>query len=81
MVEDTCQAHLAEWKGRKVGTYGATGCFSFQASKNLNSGEGGAILTNDDELIEKCFAFHNNGRGRRTASYDFSYRPAGSTCA
>ena len=44
MIEDACQAHLAEWKGRKVGTYGQAGCFSFQASKNLNSGEGGAIL-------------------------------------
>lgn len=77
VVEDTCQAHLAEWKGRKAGTYGATGCFSFQASKNLNSGEGGAVLSNDDDLIEKCFAFHNNGRGRRTASYDFSYKAGG----
>ena len=48
VVEDACQAHLAEWRGRKLGTWGATGCFSFQASKNLNSGEGGAILTNDE---------------------------------
>src|SRR6185503_8180877 len=39
VVEDACQAHLSEWKGRKVGTFGKTGCFSFQASKNLNSGE------------------------------------------
>ena len=52
VVEDACQAHLAEWRGRKVGTYGKTGCFSFQASKNLNSGEGGAVLTDDDELVE-----------------------------
>ncbi len=73
VVEDACQAHLAEWRNRKVGTWGATGCFSFQASKNLNSGEGGAILTNDDALIEKCFAFHNNSRGRQTAGYDFTY--------
>ena len=43
VLEDACQAHLAEWRGRKVGTYGQAGCFSFQASKNLNSGEGGAI--------------------------------------
>ncbi len=64
VIEDTCQSHLAEWKGRKAGTYGATGCFSFQASKNLNCGEGGAILTNDEELMEKCFAYHWNGSGR-----------------
>jgi dTDP-4-amino-4,6-dideoxygalactose transaminase len=44
-VEGKCQAHLSEWRGRKVGTYDATGCFSFQASKNLNSGEGGARLS------------------------------------
>jgi perosamine synthetase len=77
VVEDTCQAHLAEWRGRKAGTYGATGCFSFQASKNLNSGEGGAILTNDEDLVEKCFAYHNNGRGRKNTSYDFTYGSTG----
>ena len=48
VLEDACQAALAEWKGRKLSTLGDLGCFSFQASKNLNSGEGGAILTNDD---------------------------------
>ena len=77
VVEDACQAHLAEWRGRKVGTYGRTGCFSFQASKNLNSGEGGAILTNDDALIESCYRFHNNGRGRRNTGDDFSYGNSG----
>src|SRR4051812_44693245 len=77
VVEDACQAHLAEWRGRKVGTYGKTGCFSFQASKNLNSGEGGAILTDDDELVETCYRFHNNSRGRRNTGDDFSYRNTG----
>lgn len=73
VVEDACQAHLSEWRGRKVGTYGVTGCFSFQASKNLNSGEGGAILTNDPDLIEKCYAFHNNSRGRQSSGYSSAY--------
>ena len=50
VIEDACQAHLAEWRGRRVGTWGLAGCFSFQASKNLNSGEGGAVLTNDDAV-------------------------------
>lgn len=77
VLEDACQAHLAEWRGRKLGTWGKAGCFSFQASKNLNSGEGGAILTNDEELLERCYAFHNNGRGRKAASLDFSYRGTG----
>ncbi len=65
MLEDACQAHLGEWRGRKLGTLGAAGCFSFQASKNLNSGEGGAILTSDDALAERCWAFHDNSRARR----------------
>lgn len=77
VLEDACQAHLAEWKGKKVGTYGTFGCFSFQASKNLNSGEGGAILTNDSALMERCYAFHNNGRGRSAPGYDFSYQARG----
>lgn len=72
VIEDACQAHMAEWRGRKVGTLGDTGCFSFQASKNLNCGEGGAILTNDDVLAERCYAFHNNCRPRNPAGYDFS---------
>ncbi|MBL8233597.1 MAG: DegT/DnrJ/EryC1/StrS family aminotransferase [Bryobacterales bacterium] len=61
VIEDACQAHLGEWRKRKVGTWGAAGCFSFQASKNLNSGEGGAVLTNDTELFHKCSTFHSNG--------------------
>ena len=73
VIEDACQAHFAEWRGRKVGTWGTTGCFSFQASKNLNSGEGGAILTNDPDLAQKCYAFHNNCRGRNISGYNFAY--------
>jgi len=73
VIEDACQSHLAEWKGKKAGSIGATGCFSFQVSKNLPSGEGGAIITDNGDVIERCYAFHNNGRGRRTSSYNFSY--------
>ena len=78
VIEDACQAHLGEWRGKKVGTLGTTGCFSFQASKNLNSGEGGAVLTNSDEVAEKAYAFHNNGRGKGVGGYTFSYRAQGS---
>ncbi len=77
LIEDAAQAHLAEWRGRKVGTLGRVGCFSFQASKNLNSGEGGAIVSNDEALIHQCYAFHNNSRGRSTAGSDFSYQQRG----
>ncbi len=63
VVEDACQAALGEWKGKKLSSLGDLGCFSFQASKNLNSGEGGAILTSDDRLALECRSFQNNGRG------------------
>jgi dTDP-4-amino-4,6-dideoxygalactose transaminase len=77
VLEDACQAHLAEWRGRKVATWGTAGCYSFQNSKNLNSGECGAILTNSDDLVERCFAYHNNGRGRKVDSYHFAYTQNG----
>jgi dTDP-4-amino-4,6-dideoxygalactose transaminase len=75
VIEDACQAHLAEWRGRKVGTWGAAGCFSFQVTKNLPSGEGGAVLTNDRDLSERIFAFHGNCRARTVASFNFTYMP------
>lgn len=71
VVEDACQAHFGEWRGQKLGSLGATGCFSFQATKNLNCGEGGAIITNDEALAGKCYAFHNNGRGRAGAGFSY----------
>ncbi|WP_165233673.1 DegT/DnrJ/EryC1/StrS family aminotransferase [Aquisphaera insulae] len=73
IIEDACQAHLAEWRGKKVGTIGSTGCFSFQVSKNLSSGEGGAILSGDAELAGRCYAFQNNCRGRAMEGYRFTY--------
>ena len=62
VVEDACQAHGASWRGRSVGTIGDAGAFSFQASKNINAGEGGAIVTNDDELYLACYSLVNVGR-------------------
>src|SRR5258708_7756762 len=61
LIEDACQAHLAEWRGRKAGTYGDAGCFSFQASKNLNCGERGAIPFHAEDLRERAYAFQQNG--------------------
>lgn len=65
VVEDACQSHLAEWRGRKVGTFGRIGCFSFQASKNITSGEGGFLVTDDEALYDRCFSYHWNGRSPR----------------
>jgi dTDP-4-amino-4,6-dideoxygalactose transaminase len=61
VVEDACQAWLAEYKGRKCGTLADLACFSFQNSKHLPSGEGGAITSDSDDLIDRCHAFHNVG--------------------
>ncbi len=63
VIEDACQAWLAEYKGRKCGTLGDLGCFSFQNSKHIPSGDGGAVTGNRDELVDRCQAFHNCGRG------------------
>jgi len=62
VVEDACQAWLAEYKGRKCGTLGDLNCFSFQESKHIPSGEGGAITSLNEELIDKCNSYHNCGR-------------------
>jgi perosamine synthetase len=68
VVEDACQAALAAWRGKPVGTHGLGGCFSFQASKNLTAGEGGAIVTNDEKFAHQCYNFHTPGGGRPVAS-------------
>ena len=61
VVEDACQGWLAEINHKKVGTFGKTGCFSFQNSKNMPIGEGGAIVSDDEELIDRCYSYHNYG--------------------
>jgi dTDP-4-amino-4,6-dideoxygalactose transaminase len=65
VIEDAAQAHLAEYKGKKLGTIGDVGCFSFQSSKTIACGEGGAIIGNDEELMDKCYTVHNHGTSRR----------------
>lgn len=62
LIEDAAQAHGSEWKGRKVGSLGTAGSFSFQLSKNMSAGEGGAIVTDDDELAERIWSIHHIGR-------------------
>jgi perosamine synthetase len=62
VIEDACQAWLAEYKGRKCGTLGDLACFSFQNSKHIPSGEGGAVTSNNDDLMDRCHAFHNVGK-------------------
>jgi perosamine synthetase len=73
VIEDACQAWLAEWRGKKCGTIGDLGCFSFQNSKHLPIGEGGAIIGDDDEVMDKVMSYHNCGRPfgsvKRTSGY------------
>jgi len=64
VIEDAAQAHLAEYKGKKLGTIGDLGCFSFQSSKTIACGEGGGIVGDDEELVDKCYTVHNHGTSR-----------------
>jgi dTDP-4-amino-4,6-dideoxygalactose transaminase len=61
VVEDACEAHMAEWKGKKAGTLGDLGCFSLQNGKQLTCGEGGIILGDDEHLMDLCYSVHNVG--------------------
>jgi dTDP-4-amino-4,6-dideoxygalactose transaminase len=70
VVEDACQAWLAEYKGKKCGTVGDLGCFSFQESKHIPSGEGGAVTSMSDELLDKCQSYHNCGHAYGTNQGD-----------
>ncbi len=62
VVEDACQAHGAAYKGRKCGSLGDAGCFSFQSTKNLTCGEGGFVATNSPEVYAQAVALQNVGR-------------------
>jgi dTDP-4-amino-4,6-dideoxygalactose transaminase len=66
LIEDCAHAHGASWRGRGVGSWGDLGCFSFQESKVITSGEGGCILTNDRYLAELSASLINCGRIRET---------------
>ncbi|MEM2351734.1 MAG: DegT/DnrJ/EryC1/StrS family aminotransferase, partial [Thermoproteota archaeon] len=62
IIEDACQAWGAEWRGWRVGAIGNIGAFSFQSSKNITSGEGGIVVTNDEDLYLRAWSLHNCGR-------------------
>lgn len=73
VIEDAAQAHGAEWDGKKVGALGNAGIFSFQTSKNMSAGEGGIIISNDDDLMSACFSYANCGRVRDGEWYEHNY--------
>lgn len=61
VIEDACEAHGAEYKGKKIGSFGDVSCFSFYGNKILTTGEGGMCLTDDDELYEKMRILRDHG--------------------
>jgi len=62
LVEDSSHAHGSEWRGRRIGTFGKAGTFSFQSSKLMTAGEGGMIITNDDKVERLARSVHDCGR-------------------
>jgi len=81
IIEDCAQAHGAEFQTKKVGSLSDVGAFSFQASKNLTSGEGGMVTTNDKDIHDRVCAFMNVGRAPGGARWEYprlgwNYRPS-----
>ena len=74
IIEDACQAHGAAIGGRKAGAF-STGCFSFYPSKNMTTGEGGMITTDDDEIARRCRLIRHHGMDQQylheTLGYNF----------
>lgn len=68
VIEDACHGPMSEYDGKKLGTMGHVGCFSFFSNKNISTGEGGMIITNDDRLSEKARLLRSHGM--TSLSYD-----------
>ena len=86
VIEDSCEAIGATSGGRKVGTFGQTGVFAFYPNKQITTGEGGAIVTDDDEVARLCRSWRNQGRGESGAwlqheRLGYNYRLSDLNCA
>ena len=73
LIEDAAHAHGGEYKGRKLGSIGDVGSFSFQASKNMTAGEGGILITNNEEHERMARSLHNCGRVANGTWYAHEY--------
>ena len=71
VVEDSAHAHGSEWRGTRVGALSGLGTFSFQAFKPFTCGEGGMVITNDDDFAERAFSYHHIGRLPGRPFYEF----------
>jgi perosamine synthetase len=79
LIEDSCEAIGAVYRSRAVGGFGRAGCFAFYPNKQMTTGEGGTIVTDDDELARLCRSMRNQGRGEmgawlRHERLGFNYR-------
>jgi perosamine synthetase len=76
LIEDAAQALGAEFKGKKVGSFGDCAIFSFYPTKNITTGEGGMVVTNDENIAERCRKIRNHGEYQRyfVDSLGYNYR-------
>ena len=70
LIEDAAQAHGAKFESERVGTFGDAACFSFYPTKNMTTGEGGMVLTDDRQVAERAAEFINHGRTANGSSYE-----------
>ena len=73
VIEDAAHAHGGEYKGKKLGSIGDAGCFSFQSSKNLTAGEGGIVVTDDEKFFDLMNSLRNVGRVKDGQWYEHHY--------
>jgi len=78
VIEDAAHAHGATWRGRKAGSFGHFGAFSFQQTKTMTAGEGGILITNDEVLAERARSLSNHGR--RSGGPWYEHVLLGSNC-
>lgn len=86
LIEDSAEAIGAEYKGRKAGSFGAAALFAFYPNKQMTTGEGGAVLTNDEQIAKLCRSLRNQGRGEgnewlQHERLGYNYRLSDINCA
>jgi dTDP-4-amino-4,6-dideoxygalactose transaminase len=75
LIEDCCQAFGATYKGKPVGAIGHAGAFSFNVYKTITSGDGGMVVTDDEEVYKRAFAFHDQGHSPLRTGVEIGKRP------
>lgn len=73
VIDDCCEAIGAQFEGKYSGSFGVAGAFAFYPNKQITTGEGGIIVTNDDKVAELCRAYRNQGRGAMSAWLEHEY--------